>query len=221
MRQAIEKQLESAEKKIIQAVQESREHNSCERKLGCKIDDMETKLCKEIGDRQRQLEASLRAQGDKTQDLKKLVENKQDKEAREKNIILHNIVECTADNAEERVEHDKAVFAKVVSALVGNQENVEVDKIFRLGKRPEGGSGSPSDRDSKPRLLLVRLKDKEPVDALIKRRTQLKDKGFPNVYLTRDLAPDEREVQKKLRAELVEKGKDSHMIFRGKVVPRR
>ena len=55
---------------------------------------------------------------------------------------------------------------------------------------------------------------------LMKRRTQLKDVGFPNVYLTKDLSPEEREAQKKLRQELEEKGKETHKIFRGKVLPR-
>ena len=124
-----------------------------------------------------------------------------------------------ADDAEVRVAHDTEVFEKVVGALLGKQDEVQVEKIYRLGKRPEGsGRGNPQ---QKPRLMLVRVKNKEQVDVLIKRRTQLKDKGFPNVYLTRDLSHEEREVQKKLRAELEAKGKDTHVIFQGKVIRRK
>ena len=169
-------------------------------------------------EKQEKIEVSLNKQGSSTKNIIKLVETKFEKGKRENNIILHNIKESTADDPKVRVDHDRAEFAKVVSALSGDHDKVEVEKIFRLGKRPEGTTAE--NVRPKPRLMLIRVKNKEHVDALIKQRTQLKEKGFPNVYLTRDLTPEEREVQKKLRAELEEKGKDSHVIFRGKVIPR-
>ena len=55
---------------------------------------------------------------------------------------------------------------------------------------------------------------------LYKSRFNLKEKGYPNTYITRDLSLEERERQKKLRQELVQKGKDSHKISGGKVVPK-
>ena len=64
------------------------------------------------------------------------------------------------------------------------------------------------------------LKLKENVDELFKRRMKLKDVGFVNIYISRDLPREERELQKKLRMELAEKGKETHVIFRGRVVPR-
>ena len=216
MRVAIQKQMEKSEKKILKTLQDTLTKEIWDKKLGSRIDNMETKLCSEMKEKQKQIEVSLKAQGEQTNDIKRLVENKQEKEVREKNIILHNISESGADDAEERVEHDKGMFTSVVSELLGNQGNVEVDKVIRLGKRADPASAT----QSKPRLMLVRVKDKDLVDALIKRRTQLRHKGFPNVYLTRDLTPDEREVQKKLRAELQDKGKETHMIFRGKVIQR-
>ena len=48
----------------------------------------------------------------------------------------------------------------------------------------------------------------------------MKDVGFQNVYLTRDMTPEEREQQKKLREELQKIGKDTHKNFQGKIVPR-
>ena len=68
--------------------------------------------------------------------------------------------------------------------------------------------------------MLIKLRNKRDVDALMKRRTTLKDVGFPGIYLTKDLTPDEREEQKRLRNELSIKGKDKHVIFRGRVVPK-
>ena len=69
--------------------------------------------------------------------------------------------------------------------------------------------------------MLVGLKKKEDVDMLIKERWNLSKVGFSNIYITRDLTPEQREEQKKLREELASKGKDTHRIFRGRVVPRK
>ena len=150
-------------------------------------------------------------------DLKKMVEDRADKEAREVNVLIHNISESKSENPEERKGHDLEVFRKVVASLIGEQEHIQVDKIFRLGKRE---TATQDTSRVKPRLMMVKLKEKEHVNMLVKRRTQLKDVGFPNVYLTRDLPPEEREAQKKLRQELRDKGKVTHRIFRGRVVPR-
>lgn len=217
-----EKRMESVEENILRKLEESKTHEkeSLEKNIETKISNMGTKLCKEITDKQKQLEVSLNKQGDNTKDLKRMVENQYEKDKRERNIILHNIMESRADTPEERIEHDKAVFMNVVAALVGNQENIEVEKVFRLGKKPDTSEESRDRTQPKGRLMLIRLKEKDHVNTLIKRRTQLKEKGFPNVYLTRDLTPEERETQRKLRAELERKGKDTHKIFRGKVVPR-
>ena len=43
------------------------------------------------------------------------------------------------------------------------------------------------------------VETKEHVDELFKKRLQFKDVGFPNKYFTKDLPPEERQEQKKLR----------------------
>ena len=85
---------------------------------------------------------------------------------------------------------------------------------------PEGQTAGHPEVEQKPRLMMINLKDGGQVNELIKRRTQLKEVGYQNVYLTRDLSPDERVAQRKLREELRQKGKETHIIFRGRVVPR-
>ena len=91
--------------------------------------------------------------------------------------------------------------------------------MFRLGKKQQA-SEDPQAAEPKPRLILVKLKNKDHVEMLMKRRLNLKERGYPNVYITKDLPPEEREVQKKLRKELAEKGKETHRIFQGKVIRR-
>ena len=126
----IEKRLEVAEERILQAVNETRGNNSCEKNIENRINNMETKLCTEIKEKQKQIKVSLNKQGNSTKDIKRLVKARYEKERREKNIILHNIRESRADSFEECIEHDTAVFTKVVSALLGSQEEVAVEKIF-------------------------------------------------------------------------------------------
>ena len=109
-------------------------------------------------------------------------------------------------------QYDSDSFNNIVQALLEN-ETIPVDKIFRLGKKREQEGGEEGQQ--KPRLLLVKLRKKEDVDALMNRRWELNKRGFENVYLTRDFPRrGERELQRKLREELKEKGRETHSLSR-------
>ena len=136
-----------------------------------------------------------------------------DEESREYNLLVHNVDESTSSDPEIRMREDKESFHCMAKALVGDSLDIEVEKVFRLGKKTE-------ENRTKPRLMLLRLKNKDHVEELLKRRVKLKDVGFPNKYLTKDLTHEEREAQKKLREEWATKRKRTHVIFRGRVVPR-
>ena len=112
----IEKRLEVAEKRILQAVNETRGNNSCEKNIENRINNMETKLCTEIKEKQKQIKVSLNKQGNSTKDIKRLVKARYEKERREKNIILHNIRESRADSFEECIEHDSSVHKGCLSS---------------------------------------------------------------------------------------------------------
>ena len=161
--------------------------------------------------------------------LKKVTEKirtltKEDQERREENLVLHNIPESKSASADVRQRYDENSFSNIVHALLGENNDIEISKTYRLGKRQEtknrSGDDSGDQGISKPRLLLVKLKRKEDVEHLLRLKWYLKDVGFPNIYMTRDLPPEEREVQRKLREELKMKGKATHRIFRGQVVPK-
>ena len=222
--------IEEAEKKIMAALKESKHQDDMGKRLESKIKGMEKIVSDQIKEQQSRVEASLKVQSEAVQampkytdelkksaiEIKKLVESKEDKERRQRNVLLHNIPECQSTNADERKNYDHASFQNVVAALFEDSEmtNMETLGVIRLGKKAE------EDGANKPRLMLVKLKKKENVDKLIKRRTMLRDVGFSNIYLTRDLPMEERLEQKKLREELIRKGKQEHKIFRGRVVRR-
>ena len=229
----IEKKLEEMEQKILGALDKLNPTVGSEKKLNDKITRMESTVIEQIKIHQDNVEASLKKQESavsamptyteelksRTQELKDLMTAKDDKALRERNVILHNIPESTSEDPEKRKKYDKDSFDNVVRALFGESELIEVENVFRIGKKQEIRENEVY--TPKPRLMLIKLKEKVNVDVLFKNRMKLKDRGFPNVYITRDLPPEERETQKRLRQEWMEKGKESHMIFRGKVILRK
>ena len=222
--------IDTVEKKLgaLEAASSKSEHDT---ELENKINSMEKAVIGKIREQHVEVEKTLKAHDDvvqsipklqdeikkSTRELKKIVEKKEEKESRELNIIIHNIPESRSQEPADRKKYDTNSFRNIVHALFGEDTSMEVEKVYRLGKKiettEEGG-------DTKPRLMLVRLKKKEEVDALLKKRWDLSKVGFSNIYLTQDLTPEEREVQRKLRDELREKGRETHRIFRGRVVPR-
>lgn len=218
--------IEQAEKNIIEAMKmvHSVKDSETKDKIEEKIEQMEKSVVSKITEQQSEVVTTLKSQQSvlknipqvseelksSTDTFKKMIKSQED-ETRKHNIIIHNVQESTSEDPAKRKEDDLKVFTGIASALLGEGEAVSVDQVIRLGKKNESG---------KPRLMLVRVKDRNVVEQLYKKRFRLKDEGFQNTYLTRDLTPEEREVQKKLREELARKGKETHKIFRGAVIPR-
>ena len=227
----IESQIEAAEQKILGALKTSDLKQGRNKQLEEKIVSMEETVTVRLLEQQKEVEKSLNAQKEvvqtmpkiqselqkSTQELKKMIEKNENKEQRETNVIIHNIPESKSSDAVSRRKYDENSFHNIVEALSGERHSIEMDKVYRLGKRKEEGEeGEP-----KPRLMLVGLKRKEDVEWLMKEKWHLNKVGFSNIYITRDLSPDEREQQKRLREEWAKKGKDTHKIFQGRVVPRK
>ena len=229
MEKSLAKKIREAEKRILNAITEAKPRDNIGQDIEAKIESMEASVMDQIKEQQVMVESSLQKQQEvvkempkftaelksSANELKKIVETQEDKETREKSIILHNnIPESEYNDSKRRREYDEASFQNIAYALLSDDAGVEVERVYRLGKKREGP-------DAKPRLMMVELKRKDIVDQLIKRRTGLREMGFPNIYLTRNLSPDEREKEKALREELRTKGKESYCIFRGKVVLRK
>ena len=228
----LDERIAEAERKIMGAIEVVKPSSDMVRDIGTRIQTIE-KSFTELKDQQNRVEASIREQKQVVQEmprvsqdlkssadqLKRFVQSK-DKEGRETNLILHNIPESSSQDNEARKKYDTESFYNVADALLGDVGGIEIESVYRLGKKPEAPGDANRELNSKSRLMLVKLKSKSTVDEIIKRRTNLKDVGFPNVYVTRDMSPEERDVQRKLREELNAKGRDTHVIFRGKVIPR-
>ena len=224
MTQLIEKRIDAAEKRIVQAVTDSKQPSKLTEAFDTKLENMERRVIEKMREQNQNVEAVLEESKKTAQSLPKytedmrnsaekvvrFVENHVDQE-RKRNLIFHNIKESSATEAEMRKKHDSEAVQNITSALLGEDVKLETVKAFRLGKRSE-------DPNAKSRLLLVTYQKKEDADDLHKKRFKLKEKGFANTYITRDLPPVEREKLKKLRQELLEKGKEQYCIFQGEVV---
>ena len=130
---------------------------------------------------------------------------------------LHNIPEHEGGSATEKREHDLQMIKKITDGICGKDNDIKVEKVIRLQGRDQKGS----DEVTRPRLLLVRFEKKEHAELVLNNRFGMREAGFKNMYINKDLSKEQRENERKLRKELKEKGRDTHMIFRGRVVPRR
>lgn len=153
--------------------------------------------------------------GESSTELKKTVQEKNID--RSKNLIIHNIPESDSADPKVRTDHDLKELTKIVHSLCGEGDAAKIARSFRLNRRQHAES---HEIDRRPRLLLVKLETAEDAESLLMKRFGLRDAGYPNVYITRDLSKEEREKQWKLREELKKKGRDTHKIFRGRVIPR-
>ena len=202
MGKRVEVCIEKAEKRISKAVAENKKAaEEVEKKVQGQLKKMEEQVAK-------QLDST-------SEDLKKVVKSKDELTERGNNLIIHGLQESVNNDAVQRMGDDKEKVMEIAKAVCGENVKLKIKGIIRLrGKQPQ------PDEVGKPRLMLVKFESKEDADKLFLERLRLKEAGYANVYINRDLTKDEREKQHKLRVELRQKGRETHRIFRGRVVPR-
>ena len=126
-------------------------------------------------------------------------------------------IERVEGHVVNKVEEVKSMVEKVIDKKV----NDGLKKMeTKFGESSTELKKAVREKNLRPRLLLVKLETAEDAESLLMKRFGLRDAGYPNVYITRDLSKEEREKQWKLREELKKKGRDTHKIFRGRVIPR-
>ena len=203
MEKSIREQIDESEKRLAKKFAESKQQSTIEldQKVVDELKNIETNVTKEIGR--------------SSDSVKKVVAEQERKVDRSHNVIIHNIPESENVNSKE---HDLTIVKEMIDAICGKDSGVKVEKVFRL--QANSSAVNPSERQTRPRLLLVRFEKKEHADLVLKRRFGLREAGFPNKYINKDLPREQREAVRKLRQELKENGKDAFKIFRGRVVPR-
>ena len=204
MGRRVEACIEKAEKRISQAVFEAKRETAEEmgRKVQGQLMKMEEHVAKQI---------------DSTSEtLKKTVQSQEQIVERSSNLIVHGLKDDVKKDARQQKEDDKEKIIEITKAVCGEGADLKISEVIRLRRKPEHQNLG----NDKPALLLVKFERKEDANKLFQRRMGLKDAGYPNIYINRDLSKEEREKQYKLREELKKKGRETHRIFRGKVIPR-
>lgn len=145
--------------------------------------------------------------------VESVIAEEKDKDKRKMNVILHNVIESTAEDGQTRKTEDINVVSDIFQKGLG--VNVKVCNAVRLGKR-----------ENKPRLLKVTVDSVQSRATVLRNCTKLRSKDNPEnlakIFITPDMTQKQREANKALRAELAELNKDGrkYKIKNGKIVRR-
>ena len=143
-----------------------------------------------------------------------------DREERNCNLIIHNIPESKAANDDTKEYEDRGTVLDLVNNEL-KQAHITEAHVSRL-KRLGGGRGH--NRDNKPRLILIQLTSPQLKWDILRRASTLrKSEVWPNIYISPDLTPKQREAGKTLRTELRrrrEEGETNIYIHRNRIETR-
>ena len=136
-----------------------------------------------------------------------------DREKRINNLIFHNLpeLEATAPSPAERTQHDHGKICEILKDEF-HLTGVAMKKCIRLGK--------PA--NNRPWLILVTLQYLQQKRDILRNAKQLRDSNkWGNIYISPDLTPKERDLGRKLRAELKDRrsnGETNLIIRRGQII---
>ena len=142
-----------------------------------------------------------------------LAVEQREKEKRQLNIILHNLVEPTASEGANRKKEDIKKCCSLFQTYLGPQ--VSITNAVRLGKRAD-----------KPRLLKLTLSSNQEKSLILKNKMKLRSSNNPEyvrkLFITPDLTPGEQKQHKELRQQLADMNREGnvYMIKNAKIVRR-
>ena len=115
---------------------------------------------------------------------------------RKTNIIIHGLLESQSSMYEKRKQEDEDTVEHLLHGL--NVDDVSVDSVIRLGKRPESS-------DAKPRPVKIVMASEEQKIRVLSKSKNLprnKEEGAPNIFMHQDLTPRQRMKRQELVREL-------------------
>lgn len=142
-----------------------------------------------------------------------LAVEQKEKEKRQLNVIVHNLVEPTASEGANRKKDDIKKCSSVFQSYLGSQ--VSITNAIRLGKKTD-----------KPRLLKLTLSSTQEKSLVLKNKIKLRLSSNPEyvrkLFITPDLTPGEQKRHKELRLQLANMNREGnlYMIKNGKIVQR-
>ena len=169
-------------------------------------------VIKEMRDTEVKFEKNIEVQ------VKKYMDNKEEKEMKKNNIIIHKLNE-TLDNEKDQQEKDKSDLINIIETTTPEfKAEIELlikneNAIKRLGTKKTG--------NARPRPIKVTLPDEEMKRKIFKGCKNLKDSPFKEISIQEDLTREEQEKNYQLRRELKERREKGEKIciFRGSIIP--
>ena len=148
-----------------------------------------------------------------------------EKEKRRFNVIVHNLPESSASDAQVRKDDDitqcTTLFKKYMNA------SVSVTNAVRLGKkgiRHDGTDVLDNGRDTRCRLLKITLNSHESKNVIMQSKHMLRNQSNPDsvrtLFITPDLTPLEQKKSKALRQQLTDMNRsgNAYVIKNGSIV---
>ena len=205
-------------------------------KLCDKVHDLEAQLS-QLSDAQRSSQSSLESITSTplssqllaaVDDITASVTAEQkEKEKRRFNIIIHNLPESSASDAQVRKDDDitqcTTLFKKYMNASVSRS----VTNAVRLGKkgiRHDNTDSSSNSKDARCRLLKITLSSHDSRNIIMQSKHMLRNQSNPdnvrNLFITPDLTPLEQKKSKALRQQLTDmnRSENVYVIKNGSIV---
>ena len=151
-----------------------------------------------------------------TKHVMEQIKEENEKEKKKENIIMYNVKESRKERPEERIKDDSDLVSDIIEhSLETTDYNIE--QVIRLGKAENG----------RTRPLLVKLRTEKQKWNVIKNAKKLKNATNDDrkkIGIALDMTEKERELEKKLRAELKRRrdnGETGLYIKNGKLIKAR
>jgi len=146
-------------------------------------------------------------------------EEEAEKNKRKTNAIVHGLPESSAEDSVDRESDDLGLVSTMLHAI--KCDDVEVNQVVRLGKRPDSTS-SAEPLKSRPLKLVFKTEDQRSQVLKSAKNLSREEEGvWKGVFIHADLTMKEREVRRKLVSEMKlrkEQGETDLIIAQGKIV---
>lgn len=182
------------------------------------------KVSEEVSNLKEKLMVDLSAEIDKKMEEK--AKEERDRIYREMNLCLFNVPISESSDPQERKSHDTNIVISLFQAVVKDDKIKEpqIKNIFRLKSVPERSEQREGQKHTP--VMKVTFVNKHELRLFLNNAKHIKenillDVKLHTVIVSRDLSVREREANKQLRNELVEKNKEgkNFTIRNGKIVP--
>ncbi len=172
-----------------------------------RLEDTVTEVCRRQDEQQKEIE-QLKFMMSGLPRADNLVEEVQQRLARENNLIISGLQEKVSGSVEARALHDVNEFKRLCEAM--EVPDVQMDKCFRIGAKRQDGD----------RLLKVCLKERGTRNSILGKAKTLRNSGkFGKVFVTPDRTLSERQTYKNLKTELLQRRAEGEevVIYRGRI----